>query len=157
MDLEDNREEIRQKRRERRKLKKENEKLLKEDTARKRLLHQESQKIQVLDKETFVKFKSADAEDSLPVELKNKRKRALKTEFSLLNYLAKKEKKKRKERKSYHRAPLSKVKRRGKVKTKKHVTTLKKLIKRFRSLKVEQTVPQTGNQGKYVHSNTFRR
>lgn len=154
-DSSDSREEIRDKRRERRKLKKENEKLLKEDAARKKLVCQESQKIQVLDKETFEKFKTPRGAQ-LPVELKNKRKGVLvKPEFSLLSYLAKKKKKKRNERKNYLRVPLV---RKGKVKTKKHVTSLKKLIKRFRSLKMEEvSKSHTKNQGKYVHSNTFRR
>lgn len=154
MEPQDSREEIRKKRRERRKLKKEQEKLLKEDAARKKLHHKESQKIQVLDEKTFAKFKFPVQGTS---QLKNKRRRNQGTPaFSLLNYLAQKEKKRRQQKKNFLRTkPVEKKK--GKVR-KKNVSTLKKLIKRFRSLKVEQvTQSVTVTVSKYVHSNNFRR
>lgn len=157
--LQDLREEIRKNRRERRKQKREHEKLLKEASARKNLRN-ESQKIQILDEETFQNIKNAnDDTQSQQVELKNKRQRVLKkTEFSLLNYLAVKEKRKRQNHRDYLRPSISKTKKKGKVKTKTNVTSLKKLIKNFRSLKVEnKTETDQVQQCEYVHSNTFRR
>lgn len=173
--MEDSREEIRQKRRENRKLKKEEVKLLKENAARKRIVQKDSQKVQVLDANTFDKFNSPK---DFQVKLKNKRRKDLDNkEFSLLDYLAKKEKARRKARGNF----LKPVKvNKGKVKTKKHVSTLKKLIKRFRALKVDKSfVGGSENEEKkndnvekleseekksekvesvrYIHSNTFRR
>ncbi|KAL5291629.1 SECISBP2L family protein [Megaselia abdita] len=154
--MELSREEIREKRRERRKIKKENEKLLKEDIARKKLYQKGSQKVQVLDGKTFDKFNNTSTSESKPIDFKSKRRKDLHNpEFSLIDYLAKKKKKKRHERKIFLRT--SQTKRKGKVKTKKHVSSLKKLIRRFRSLKVEEKekVPEKTTE-KYIHSNTFR-
>lgn len=153
----ESREEIREKRRERRKLKKEREKLKKEDEARKKLLQNESQKVCVLDQKSFENIKKP----SETRKFKNKKVQE-NQKFSLLDFLAIKEKRKRQEKKNFLRTTKP-VQRKGKVKFKKNVTTLKKIIKKFRTLKLEnkgnekKSKENGQNSGKYIHSNNFRR